>query len=123
MLAKCANPSCTNKFRYLREGKLFSFQGLPLSTQVSRNFEAKEHWWLCAKCAVTLTIHFDPEMGIHVVPKTKFESGECVHVASLYRAGLQESYCNRCGRFVGASTQVRLLEAAEEAHHCEKPKA
>ena len=123
MLAKCANPNCMNRFRHLREGKLFSFQGLPMSNQLSRNFEAREHWWLCAQCAVTFTIHFDRETGIHVVPKTKFESGECVHVPSLYRAGLQESYCNRCGGFVAASTRVRLLEVAEGAHHCEKPAA
>ena len=92
-----------------------------MSTQLSRNFEAQEHWWLCAQCAVTFTIHFDRETGIHVVPKTKFENGECVHVASLYRAGLRESDPNRCGRFVSASTRVRLLEVAEGAHHCEKP--
>jgi hypothetical protein len=123
MLAKCANPSCTNRFRYLCEGRLFSFQALPLSEELSRNFEAKEHWWLCAQCAVTLSIRFDVETGIHVVPKTKFESGECVRVGSLYQAGVQESYCSRCGRFVGASNRVRVLEVAEEAHRCQKPAA
>lgn len=118
MLAKCANPSCENRFRYLREGKLFSFRGVPLDDQVIRNCETKEHWWLCPQCAVTLTIRFDPASGMRVVPKTRFERGECTHVASLYQAGLVESYCNLCGRFVAASRSVVPLNVAEETHHC-----
>lgn len=118
MLAKCANPICMNRFRYLREGKLFSFRGLSVPGQVSRNSEAKEHWWLCTQCAQDLTIRFDAESGIQVVPKTKFEMGACTHVASLYQTGMVESYCNRCGRFVAASTRPRPLWVAEEAHSC-----
>src|SRR5215472_5276676 len=118
MLAKCANPMCENRFRYLREGMLFSFPGLPMSSQIGRNSETREHWWLCAQCANTLTLHFDLDTGIHVLPKTKFECGECVHVASLYRAGMIESYCKRCGRFIAASANLRLLTAVDAVHQC-----
>jgi len=71
MLAKCANPMCENRFRYLREGMLFSFPGLPMSSQIGRNSETREHWWLCAQCANTLTLHFDLDTGIHVLPQDK----------------------------------------------------
>ena len=118
MLAKCANPRCENRFRYLREGKLFSFRALPLNNQVTRSYETEEHWWLCSQCAEILTIRFEPGTGVRVVPKTKFERGECTHVGSLYQAGLVESYCNRCGRFVAASRSAAPLNVAEETHHC-----
>jgi hypothetical protein len=116
MLSKCANPSCKKRFRYLREGKLFSFPGLP--GQLGRNSETRENWWLCAECANVLTVHFDLDTGITVLPKTRFECGECIHVPSLYRAGMIESYCNRCGRFLAASATQRFLGAAEAAHQC-----
>ena len=51
MLAKCANPSCTASFRYLREGKLFR-----LELVSERRYE---HFWLCSDCCRTLTLAVD----------------------------------------------------------------
>jgi hypothetical protein len=121
MLAKCANPKCENRFRYMREGKLFTFRAMSIADQIGKMFPAAEYWWLCSPCASTLTIRFDPMRGANVELQTKFESGRCAHVPSLYQSGLMESYCNRCGRFVGASRMARPLTIAEEAHCCAPP--
>jgi hypothetical protein len=118
MLAKCANPNCESRFRYMREGKLFTFRGSSTSDQIGKTAATAEHWWLCSPCAATLTIRFDPVSGARVQSQTKLESGLCVRVASLYQPGLVESYCNRCGRFVAASNSARALTVAEETHRC-----
>lgn len=42
-------------------------------------------------------------------------------VPNLRRSHVIESYCPRCGVFVGASPDPKLLLAAEHAHTCPKP--
>jgi hypothetical protein len=112
VVGKCANQKCNRDFHYLAEGRLFAFRHPRCSRQQT------QYWWLCGKCAETLTIHFDRDGRVHVVSKTKLETNECTRCMSLYRCGLVESYCSRCGRFLGASIHESLLAAAEEAHHC-----
>ena len=112
MLAKCANPGCNHQFRYLREGQLVVFHGPHCSSNETR------FWWLCADCAARMALHVGADNGVHVAPKTRFEKHECSRCLSLYREGLVESYCNRCGRFLGASSRELALSAAEEAHKC-----
>lgn len=74
MLSKCANPSCSTPFVYLRDGKIFKLESegeRPGPTLVSRSKPARrvEHFWLCGNCAPEMTVTFDAEMGVHVVPK------------------------------------------------------
>jgi hypothetical protein len=67
MVAKCANPSCSKLFRYLRGGKLFLVETPPyfitsaalprlqdeeFKTRVPRS----DYFWLCEKCAKSMTI-------------------------------------------------------------------
>jgi len=65
MLSKCANPSCSNPFLYLREGKLFRFEMVrpangngngqgPDDTQ--KLLHRLEYFWLCDSCASQMTI-------------------------------------------------------------------
>jgi hypothetical protein len=54
MLAKCANPPCSARFLYMREGRIFNIEvvlgrgsnGHPSATKI-------EHYWLCAECSRT----------------------------------------------------------------------
>ena len=67
MLAKCANPSCTNSFRYLGRGKLF-LVGLPPLNIAPRGKSAiklaarKPEWfWLCEQCSTTMLVTVDQD--------------------------------------------------------------
>lgn len=57
MLSKCANPACSARFRYLRQGRIFNLEVKPLSSksdsEVSHRFE---HFWLCPSCAAVLEV-------------------------------------------------------------------
>jgi hypothetical protein len=76
MVSKCANPACSTPFQYMREGKLFRFEDLETRADRSRPHlvtERKtprhiEHFWLCGPCSTGLTVSFDPQRGIVVVP-------------------------------------------------------
>jgi len=74
MLSKCANPSCSTPLIYLREGKIFVVehgpqprvqQGPMLVTGTHL-----EHFWLCGPCSVEMTIIYDQNKGVIVVPKS-----------------------------------------------------
>jgi hypothetical protein len=67
MLAKCANPSCANSFRYLSRGKLFWVApprlNIALRGEGVTKFTArKQEWfWLCEQCATTMVVTVDRE--------------------------------------------------------------
>lgn len=54
MLAKCANPVCPTRFRYLHEGRIFNIE-VPNgpATNVRPAATRIEHYWLCAECSRT----------------------------------------------------------------------
>lgn len=72
MLSKCANPNCSNPFRYLHEGKLYLISSVSrfdgrkqLSTACK--FLSPEYAWLCSVCSSYMTIIIDEENGTIVV--------------------------------------------------------
>lgn len=75
MLSKCANPSCSTQFIYLREGKLFVMertanpklrqQGPTLAKPTGR----LEHFWLCGPCSENFTLVCSIEGDIQIVAK------------------------------------------------------
>lgn len=73
MLHKCANPPCPRLFRKMTEGRLFQ---LPhwhrddLARAVATH--APEYFWLCDECKLYLTLTFDPDSGVVVVPRARF---------------------------------------------------
>jgi hypothetical protein len=79
MLSKCANPTCSTPLLYLREGKIFMVenaaepqmrpQGPVLAKP--RPVNRVEHFWLCGPCSVEMTLTYDRERGVKVVPKNK----------------------------------------------------
>lgn len=77
MLSKCANPTCSTPLVYLREGKIFMMEQNP-QPEVRRNgpvlvkaSNRVEHFWLCGPCAAKMTITYDHQLGVVVVPKSK----------------------------------------------------
>lgn len=61
MLSKCANPECSETFRYLREGQIFRLAPNPdlrITMRVS-NPALQERFWLCARCAKEMTLIWD----------------------------------------------------------------
>lgn len=73
MLSKCANPNCSNIFRYLHEGKLYLVNSSPAKTQRNRSLRHTGEWrpleyaWLCSSCCRHMSIRFDEELGAMVV--------------------------------------------------------
>ncbi|HVP63266.1 MAG TPA: hypothetical protein VMT82_00130 [candidate division Zixibacteria bacterium] len=74
MLKKCANPQCTASFMHLGQGRLFRVQrkGPKLADS---NLDATnerpavlEHFWLCDKCAGTMTVAVDRKQIVRVIP-------------------------------------------------------
>jgi hypothetical protein len=75
MLSKCANPSCSNSFRYMHEGKLFHMEmekfeakGQPGAASFqSKTIRQTEFFWLCEDCAPRMTVKRDRKKGTIVV--------------------------------------------------------
>jgi len=57
MLSKCLNPACSEPFRYLSEGRVFSLEIPPLGgTRGSVPAQRVERYWLCGNCAKHLKV-------------------------------------------------------------------
>jgi len=57
MVARCANASCSSRFHYLHEGKLFRFQ---FESAQPNNYPRKtEYFWLCDQCAVKMIVRVE----------------------------------------------------------------
>jgi hypothetical protein len=77
MLSKCANPGCLATFLYLHQGKLFRFDTstetltrIP-GPEVTRPSRRVEFFWLCEQCVQDLTLKYNQETGITIVPLAK----------------------------------------------------
>jgi len=58
MLSKCANPVCSEIFRYLHQGKIFCLAPTP-EIEVAAgmpNPVLEERFWLCERCAKEMTL-------------------------------------------------------------------
>jgi hypothetical protein len=77
VLSKCANPECSTPLIYLREGKIFMMdqnshgQVRPEGPVLVKEKNRVEHFWLCGPCSAQLTIAYDREKGVKVVPKRR----------------------------------------------------
>ena len=72
MLSKCANPACSQPFRYLRDGKLFEIES-HVGSDTAAGGERKpsrrvEFFWLCGQCATELTVINDKVQGVITIP-------------------------------------------------------
>ena len=77
MLAKCANPACSARFRYLHEGKLFAIEskadslrrGPPSDPEYLGKSNSPQYFWLCSSCCGVMTVQPDRDHGISLVRK------------------------------------------------------
>jgi hypothetical protein len=77
MLAHCVNPDCYAPLRSFSEGRLFQFEVVSISIAAndatSTPFDEKPerqtaHFWLCGRCADSMTLTLEPMRGLRVVP-------------------------------------------------------
>jgi len=77
MLAHCVNPNCFAPLHSYSEGRLFQFEvvsiSIAASDDTSQPFDEKPerqtaHFWLCGRCADTMTLALEPLRGLKVVP-------------------------------------------------------
>lgn len=74
MLSKCANPSCSTPFVYLRDGKIFTRNHITdtssrTAAQAVTSVSRVEHFWLCGRCSEDFTLVHDPVLGVQLVGK------------------------------------------------------
>lgn len=70
VLSKCANPACSNTFRYFREGKLYLIEAKAQSTKSP----VLEYFWLCSSCCLEMTIQIDDDHAVAVFYKRTIQS-------------------------------------------------
>lgn len=76
MVAKCANPECDSKFRYLHEGRLFAVD-IPFTTAQSDEPESTPRprsvqcFWVCCKCFPHIRIEHDRTNGNVIIRPSK----------------------------------------------------
>jgi hypothetical protein len=64
VLSKCANPTCLARFHYLHQGRIFNIEmGTASSNRISGTRRI-EHFWLCERCAQTLTVVLENGVAI-----------------------------------------------------------
>ena len=78
MLSHCANRPCSRPFLRLGQGRLFLVEAeyatksrevsVPLSPYARRPPRRVERYWLCDRCAESLTLVHDRHRGIVLVP-------------------------------------------------------
>lgn len=56
MLSKCANPGCTELFRYLGEGRLFQVERTVAPDSGAKPVRKIEHYWLCGQCSRAMRV-------------------------------------------------------------------
>ncbi len=93
MLSKCANPECSEQFRFLHQGKIFHLTPTP-DVQACDDASLSllyERFWLCDSCAKKLTLVWGGTQA-RLVPLPEkpgileaVESGKVVHKHSPHR--------------------------------------
>jgi len=58
MVSKCANPTCSERFLYLHQGKIFQPNPTPEVEEVGGGFPPSlyQRFWLCDKCCREMTL-------------------------------------------------------------------
>lgn len=78
MLSKCANPQCPTILHYLRAGKVYRVEvkeeisgesPFLVSPEMKRKSRV-QHYWLCGECILKMTLHFDKQGRLSVIPKS-----------------------------------------------------
>ncbi len=65
MLNTCANPNCSESFRYLRDGQLFRLQAEVKGS--SSEISNPEYFWLCPRCSETMSLRLAEDRRVIAV--------------------------------------------------------
>jgi len=88
MLASCANPSCSSKFRYLHQGKLFVFNARrdQAATSDRVNFagqiDRRQYAWLCDECTAKFEVVLDAQDQIKLRERSRIRGVAAAAVAA-----------------------------------------
>ena len=85
VLHKCANPDCSQPFKYFRHGKLFSFEMESRSGIPEKSKKMRKVLWLCGRCVRRMTLKFAKESGLVAVPLEPHRRGVAIKPAPLQR--------------------------------------
>lgn len=87
MLHKCANPTCTNAFRRITEGKLYYVETeyFDSPSRASRGGRKRpvrrvEHYWMCDQCSSFLSLAFDQSRGVITMPLPHMDGTKTVRI-------------------------------------------
>ena len=79
MLSKCLNPRCSATFQYLGQGRLFRVDfaeagrkhalANDLVAVVRNKTYPMEHFWLCERCAATMTVERGGAGEVHLISR------------------------------------------------------
>ncbi len=101
MLSKCANPDCSESFRYLHQGKIFCLAPTPEVEAVTGEFlpQFQERFWLCDECSKKMTVVWGGTQ-VKLEPLPAQEAGNPTANAERYvwtrgRARGRPTYANR----------------------------
>jgi hypothetical protein len=79
VLSKCLNPHCSATFQHLGQGRLFRINFTEASRKsalagkkavacIRSKNHAIEHFWLCEKCAATMTVELSDACEVRLIP-------------------------------------------------------
>ncbi len=78
MISKCANPTCSARFLYLHEGKLYRFERearedtgilLGFDPTLRKHSSGVDFYWLCPKCAARMKLIYCKGVGVTTHPR------------------------------------------------------
>lgn len=79
MVAHCVNPGCGAQLHSFAEGRLFQFDVVSISVSAADDpgapFDEEPksqtaQFWLCGRCAASVTLTLEPIHGLKIVPLT-----------------------------------------------------
>lgn len=56
MVSVCANPGCSARLKYFRDGKIYAFDKPRPGKRNTRLATEKMFFWLCPDCSLTVTL-------------------------------------------------------------------
>jgi hypothetical protein len=101
MIVHCVNPNCGAQLHSFVEGRLFQFEVVSISVsatdEASAPFDEEPRsqtaqFWLCGRCAGTMSLVVEPLSGLKIVPLT----ASSADVKGLPPAGGQLPEANQC---------------------------
>lgn len=107
MLSKCLNPQCVATFQLLGQGQLFrinfteagrksTLAGKKSVTCIRSNTQPVEHFWLCEKCATTMTVKLSDAGEVRLIRSASVRKPCTVAYATDPQNGQDDRFLVSC---------------------------